>query len=45
MKSKFLGHFKLNDDQVKEIWANGVFVFDANTLLNMYRYSGNPPQK
>lgn len=39
MKSKFLGHFKLNDDQVKEIWANGVFVFDANTLLNMYRYS------
>lgn len=39
MKSKFLGHFKLNDDQVKEIWGDGVFVFDANTLLNMYRYS------
>ncbi len=39
MRSRFLGHFKENDKTIKELWEKAVFVFDANVLLNLYRYS------
>jgi chromosome segregation ATPase len=39
MKSIFPGHFKHDDNKLKQIWANSLFVFDANILLNLYRYS------
>ena len=29
------------DEKVKELWKNATFVFDANVLLNLYRYSEN----
>jgi len=38
MKNKFPGHF-LSDDAKEKIWKEGIFVFDANILLDMYRYS------
>lgn len=44
MKSKafrdlFPGHFRPTDDEMKALWDNALFVFDANVLLNFYRYS------
>lgn len=39
MRERFLGHFKETNDSVSEIWNTAVFVFDANVLLNLYRYS------
>ncbi|OIM97954.1 hypothetical protein BFR57_09515 [Idiomarina sp. MD25a] len=39
MKALFPGYFKESDDDLREIWGKAVFVFDANILLNMYRYS------
>ena len=41
MKTKFPGHFKLSEDTIEGLWQNAVFVFDANILLNLYRYSEN----
>lgn len=39
MKSKFPGYFKLTEKEINELWENALFVFDANILLNLYRYS------
>jgi predicted nucleic acid-binding protein len=39
MKTNFPGYFKLTDEEVNSLWKNALFVFDANILLNLYRYS------
>ena len=39
MKELFPGYFKESEDDLKEIWVNCIYVFDANILLNLYRYS------
>lgn len=39
MKDLFPGHFKESDKSLKEVWNTSLFVFDANILLNLYRYS------
>jgi hypothetical protein len=39
MKELFPGYFKENDQSLKVIWEEALFVFDANILLNLYRYS------
>lgn len=39
MKEFFPGHFTKGDAEHNALWAKCVFVFDANILLNMYRYS------
>lgn len=39
MKEFFPGHFTKGDAEHKALWAKCTFVFDANILLNMYRYS------
>ena len=39
MKSKFPGYFKLTENEINNLWENALFVFDANILLNLYRYS------
>lgn len=39
MKELFPGHFKESEKDLREVWDNCVFVFDANILLNLYRYS------
>lgn len=38
MKKTFPRLFKLSDRKIEELWQNAVFVFDANVLLNLYRY-------
>ena len=39
IKKDFRGYIPYTDEEKKEIWDNGTFVFDANSLLNLYRYS------
>lgn len=39
MKNLFPGHFKESDENLKKVWDTCLFVFDANILLNFYRYS------
>jgi len=39
MKDLFPGHFKESEGNLREIWDTSLFVFDANILLNLYRYS------
>jgi len=41
MKSQFAEHFPISESRKKELWDNCIFVFDANILLGMYRYSNN----
>ena len=39
MRSKFFEHYSLHDEKIKEIWENGLVIFDTNILLNLYRYN------
>lgn len=39
MKELFQGYFKENEAEITELWDNCYFAFDANILLNLYRYS------
>lgn len=39
MKDLFPGHFKESERKLREVWDTSLFVFDANILLNLYRYS------
>jgi hypothetical protein len=39
MKKDFIGYYDLSDSELDQIWKDGIFSFDANTLLNLYRYS------
>ncbi len=39
MKNKFKEYICLSEEQKKKIWEGGIFVLDANVLLNMFRYS------
>lgn len=39
MRSVFVGYFRPKDDELSQMWSEGIFVVDANVLLNLYRYS------
>lgn len=39
MRNEFPGYFKPSVEQVDAIWKTGLVVFDANALLNLYRYT------
>jgi hypothetical protein len=39
MKKEFYGFYAPNQNEIDKSWNEGIFVFDANTLLNLYRYS------
>ncbi|AVF48851.1 hypothetical protein CMT89_03345 [Elizabethkingia anophelis] len=39
MKSKLSEYYKLSESEIKEHWEKDIFCFDANVLLNLYRYS------
>lgn len=41
MKSKFIGYYTPTDDEFSDLWDNCIFSFDANALLNIFRYSRN----
>lgn len=39
MKTEFQEYHLYSKEELKQLWESALFVFDANTLLNMYRYS------
>lgn len=39
MKDIFPGYYKKTEAELKGMWEKGILVFDANVLLNLYRYS------
>lgn len=39
MRSKFSEHYRPTQEDFDLLWKEGLFVFDANVLLNLYRYS------
>ncbi|NTE00481.1 DUF4935 domain-containing protein [Agrobacterium tumefaciens] len=45
MKNTFLEFNALDKDEIKALWNGATFVFDANVLLNLYRYSDETSQK
>lgn len=41
MKKTFYGYYRPTKEEFSQSWKNCSFVFDANVLLNVYRYSQN----
>ncbi|MGK0308098.1 MAG: hypothetical protein ACI8RP_001056 [Urechidicola sp.] len=39
MKNIFPGYNKKTEEEIKKLWEDGIIMFDANVLLNLYRYS------
>ena len=39
MKQKFSEYYKLDSSELKKHWEKDTFSFDANVLLNLYRYT------
>lgn len=39
MKKTFYGYYRPTKEEFSQLWKNCSFVFDANVLLNIYRYS------
>ncbi len=39
MEKMFREHHKFTEEEFGHLWKNCLFIFDTNTLLNMYRYS------
>lgn len=39
MRNKFPGYYRLSDEDYTSLWTQGIFVFDTNVLLDLYRYS------
>ena len=38
MKNTFSGYYHLSEQELSILWKNCIFIFDANVLLNLYRY-------
>lgn len=38
MKEQFKGYHNLSSSEFEELWDNAIFIFDTNSLLNLYRY-------
>lgn len=39
MREQFPGYSKKTKEELKELWTNSIITFDANVLLDLYRYS------
>ncbi|WP_157379605.1 PIN domain-containing protein [Burkholderia ubonensis] len=39
MKDLFHGYYDPSNNELQKLWEEAIFVFDTNTLLNLYRYS------
>jgi len=39
LRKTFRGHYQPTNEEFSNLWEYGIFVFDANVLLNLYRYS------
>lgn len=39
MRELFPGYYRPTQEEFKQMWQECIFVFDANVLLNIYRYT------
>jgi hypothetical protein len=39
MKDKFFGFYPPEEKEIEQIWQDSIIALDANTLLNLYRYT------
>jgi len=39
MKNKFFEFYRYSEEDFRKLWDDALFIFDANVLLNLYRYS------
>lgn len=39
IKEQFKEYLMYDENQIKKMWKNAIFVFDTNILLNIYRYN------
>lgn len=39
MRDLFPGFYKSTEQEISTLWQEGIFVFDTNMLLHVYRYS------
>lgn len=44
MKQLFPSYYPLDEQELNELWENATFVFDTNTLLNLFRYKESTSQ-
>ena len=42
MRDTFPGRYRPTQDDFERLWREGVFVFDTNLLLNLYRCYNSP---
>lgn len=45
MKNTFKHYYPLEEQSIKQLWDEALFVFDTNVLLNLYRYSNETSNK
>ncbi len=45
MKDILPGYYRPNDEEFTVMWSTGLFILDANVLLNLYRYSLSTSQE
>lgn len=45
MKDIFPGYYRPTDGKFKQLWQEAIFVFDANVLLDIYRFSPKVSQE
>jgi hypothetical protein len=41
VRKAFHQYFRLTDSELRDLWANSLFSFDASVLLNIYGYSSD----
>lgn len=39
MKKHFFEFYPLSEKEIDSIWSGGIISFDANVLINLYRYT------
>jgi hypothetical protein len=39
MRNLFPGFYEHTEEELNKLWQDGIFIFDTNMLLNVYRYS------
>lgn len=45
MRDLFPGHYRPTDEEFARLWNEGIITFDANVLLNLYRYTSETRDK
>lgn len=45
MKNVFSEYYPISKEVINEVWDKGIFCYDANVLLNLYRYSNETRNK